>query len=142
MRRVPHGRSRHGDRRGPEVRIRVQPRVPELSYQGSRQQQSVGGAAAALECRGKPKASLISMGSGMRLRTRLCLTWAAGMLFAADMATRAGAGEVVVGGVPWWFQGYLEAGGRGFANDPQRDGVKALGGDSLAKYYEYRDLRP
>src|SRR5882724_3151105 len=42
----------------------------------------------------------------------------------------------------WWQHYYVEAGARAFLNNPQRDGVAALGGQSLAKYYEYRDLRP
>ena len=31
---------------------------------------------------------------------------------------------------------------RGFLNNPQRDGVTALGGQSLAKYYEYSTIKP
>src|SRR5579862_2451066 len=27
----------------------------------------------------------------------------------------------------WWFHGYMEAGGRLFVNDPQRNGITALG---------------
>jgi MtrB/PioB family decaheme-associated outer membrane protein len=45
-------------------------------------------------------------------------------------------------GVPWWTHGYIELGGRGFLNDPQRDGVAGLGGSSLAKYYEYSTIKP
>ena len=41
----------------------------------------------------------------------------------------------------WWYHGYIEAGGRTFLNNPQRDGVASQGGKSLAKFYEYRDLR-
>jgi len=43
---------------------------------------------------------------------------------------------------PWWTHGFVEVGGRGFLNDPQRDGHIFQGGNSLAKFYEYRDLRP
>lgn len=43
---------------------------------------------------------------------------------------------------PWWTHGFIEFGGRGFLNDPQRGGHIFQGGDSLAKFYEYRDLRP
>src|ERR1017187_3291242 len=42
----------------------------------------------------------------------------------------------------WWFHGEVEAGGRFFLNDPQRNGLTTLGQNSLAKFYEYRDLRP
>src|SRR5215469_13183953 len=41
----------------------------------------------------------------------------------------------------WWFHGHVEAGGRFFLNDPQRNGFAFLGQQSLAKFYEYRDLR-
>jgi MtrB/PioB family decaheme-associated outer membrane protein len=43
---------------------------------------------------------------------------------------------------PWWTHGFIEVGGRGFLNDPQRGGHIFQGGNSLAKFYEYRDLRP
>jgi MtrB/PioB family decaheme-associated outer membrane protein len=43
----------------------------------------------------------------------------------------------------WWYHYYFEIGGRGFLNDPNRGGIISRGtGDSLAKFYEYRDLRP
>jgi MtrB/PioB family decaheme-associated outer membrane protein len=42
----------------------------------------------------------------------------------------------------WWFHGSVEAGGRFFLNNPQRNGATYLGQQSLAKFYEYRDLRP
>jgi MtrB/PioB family decaheme-associated outer membrane protein len=44
--------------------------------------------------------------------------------------------------VAWWHHGYVEAGARGFLNNPQCCGIKALGGDSLAKYYEYSTVKP
>jgi MtrB/PioB family decaheme-associated outer membrane protein len=44
--------------------------------------------------------------------------------------------------MPWWTHGYIEVGGRAFLNDPERDGISALGGKSLAKYYEYSSLKP
>jgi MtrB/PioB family decaheme-associated outer membrane protein len=59
--------------------------------------------------------------------------------------TQAGgtqAADIVVSGVPWWFHGYLETGERFFLNNPQRDGVAAFGGKSLAKYYEYSTVKP
>jgi MtrB/PioB family decaheme-associated outer membrane protein len=53
----------------------------------------------------------------------------------------------------WWFHGSVEAGGRDFLNDPQRGnmtsnaptapaGEPGVQGRSLAKYYEYSDVRP
>ncbi len=42
----------------------------------------------------------------------------------------------------WWYHAYVEAGGRFFVNNPQRDGVSAFGGHSLAKYYEYSTIKP
>ncbi|HXZ21292.1 MAG TPA: MtrB/PioB family decaheme-associated outer membrane protein [Pseudolabrys sp.] len=42
----------------------------------------------------------------------------------------------------WWWHGEVEVGGRFFLNDPQRNGNAFLGQQSLAKFYEYRDLRP
>jgi len=42
----------------------------------------------------------------------------------------------------WWFHGTVEVGGRFFLNNPQRSGSVYLGQTSLAKYYEYGDVRP
>jgi len=42
----------------------------------------------------------------------------------------------------WWFHGTIEAGGRFFLNNPPRNGSVYRGRDSLAKYYEYSDIRP
>jgi MtrB/PioB family decaheme-associated outer membrane protein len=42
----------------------------------------------------------------------------------------------------WWYHYYVEAGARAFLNNPQRDGVAAFGGQSLAKYYEYSTIKP
>ena len=42
----------------------------------------------------------------------------------------------------WWWHGEVEVGGRFFLNDPQRSGSAYLNQQSLAKFYEYRDLRP
>jgi MtrB/PioB family decaheme-associated outer membrane protein len=59
---------------------------------------------------------------------------------AGDLPVKAPA---VAEPVPyWWFHGEVEAGGRFFLNDPQRNGSAYKGQDSLAKFYEYRDLRP
>ena len=42
----------------------------------------------------------------------------------------------------WWWHGEVDVGGRFFLNNPQRNGSNYLGQNSLAKFYEYRDLRP
>jgi MtrB/PioB family decaheme-associated outer membrane protein len=43
----------------------------------------------------------------------------------------------------WWvYHGELEAGGRFFLNNPQKDGIKSQGGQALGKYYEYSDIKP
>jgi len=42
----------------------------------------------------------------------------------------------------WWFHGSVDVGGRFFLNDPQRNGSAYLGQKSLAKYYEYSDIKP
>jgi MtrB/PioB family decaheme-associated outer membrane protein len=56
----------------------------------------------------------------------------------ADLPVKA----PVVVDTPWWTHGFIEFGGRGFLNDPQRSGHSFQNGQSLAKFYEYRDLRP
>jgi MtrB/PioB family decaheme-associated outer membrane protein len=56
----------------------------------------------------------------------------------ADLPVKA----PVVVDTPWWTHGFIEFGGRGFLNDPQRDGHIFQGGKSLAKYYEYSDVKP
>ena len=69
-----------------------------------------------------------------------CAWLIAPQAFAADIVVRAD--EIVPVAVPWWTHGFIEAGWRGFLNNPQRDGVAALGGQSLAKYYEYSTIKP
>jgi Protein of unknown function (DUF3374). len=56
----------------------------------------------------------------------------------ADFPVKA----AVVVDTPWWTHGFMEVGGRGFLNDPQRDGHIFQGGKSLAKYYEYSTVKP
>jgi MtrB/PioB family decaheme-associated outer membrane protein len=73
---------------------------------------------------------------------------------AADLPVKA---LVQTDAVPyWWFGGFVEVGGRDFLNDPQSNGQTAVytnknlptptvlltGQKSLAKYYEYSDIRP
>lgn len=60
---------------------------------------------------------------------------------AADMPVKAPSTAEAVANA-WWFHGYVEVGGRFFANDPEKSGIAARGGRSLGKFYEYRDLRP
>src|SRR5262249_32828189 len=59
---------------------------------------------------------------------------------AADMFVKAE--EFVPTAAPWWYHYYVEVGARAFLNNPQRDGIAAFGGRSLAKYYEYSTLAP
>jgi Putative outer membrane beta-barrel porin, MtrB/PioB len=85
----------------------------------------------------------------MTSRTGLLLTCAASALLAAGCAVPwARAADVVLKATPpppdsgaWWYQGYLEVGGRAFINDPSR-GLTKTQGDSLAKYYEYSTIKP
>ena len=39
----------------------------------------------------------------------------------------------------WVVHGDVEAGGRFFLNNPQKDGLASQGGKALGKYYEYSD---
>jgi MtrB/PioB family decaheme-associated outer membrane protein len=57
----------------------------------------------------------------------------------ADIALKAPPPPVEL---PWWTHGFVEFGGRGFLNDPTYGGHIVNGQGSLAKFYEYRDLRP
>ena len=52
-------------------------------------------------------------------------------------------GKAVAAPVPyWWYHGEVELGGRGFANDPQDHGEKAVNnGKSLAGYYRIQRYR-
>jgi MtrB/PioB family decaheme-associated outer membrane protein len=59
---------------------------------------------------------------------------------AGDLPVKAPAAAEAV--PYWWFHGEVEAGGRFFLNNPQRNGSVYLNQQSLAKFYEYRDLRP
>src|ERR1700690_3123415 len=87
----------------------------------------------------------------MKSRSGVLLTCATGALLIgmapvmpsalaadADMPVKATAPVEL----PWWTHGFVEFGGRGFLNDPQNGGHIFQGGQSLAKFYEYRDLRP
>lgn len=76
----------------------------------------------------------------MKMRTGLLVTCAASALVigigfasparAADMVTKAPA----IQALPWWYEGFVEVGGRFNLNSPDRK--------TLGKFYEYRDLRP
>src|SRR5450755_2147788 len=84
----------------------------------------------------------------MKSRSGVLLTCATGALLigmaqvalAADVDMAVKAPPPV--DTPWWTHGFIEFGGRGFLNDPQRGGHSFQNGQSLAKFYEYRDLRP
>jgi MtrB/PioB family decaheme-associated outer membrane protein len=87
----------------------------------------------------------------MKVRSKFLLTCATGALViaAGSLTARAADQGMPLKAEPaavadgWWYHYYVEVGGRGFLNDPKRDGIKGAGtGDSLAKFYEYRDLRP
>jgi MtrB/PioB family decaheme-associated outer membrane protein len=90
----------------------------------------------------------------MKRRAKFLLTCATGaivisagpMTFDAQAQTANKGGDVWNNGAPpldtWWFHGEIEAGGRVFLNNPQKDGVASQGGKSLAKYYEYSTIKP
>lgn len=72
-----------------------------------------------------------------------------GWLFAAALAAQPAAAADLPLKAPaaapvpyWWTSGFVEVGGRDFLNDPMRNGSAYLGQKSLAKYYEYSDIRP
>ncbi len=85
----------------------------------------------------------------MTYRTRFLLTCATSALLVGGGAisgARAADANLVkapppaADSSPWWFQGYLDVGGRGFVNDPSRGNTYP--GNSLAKYYEYSTVAP
>jgi MtrB/PioB family decaheme-associated outer membrane protein len=89
----------------------------------------------------------------MKIRAKLFLTCMTGALLigAGPMLSEAQAADSAMPTkampaaepVPfWWFHGEIEVGGRFFLNNPNRNGVNSAGQNSLAKFYEYRDLRP
>ena len=80
------------------------------------------------------------------MKNRVVLSTVAGSLL---LATPVIAADVVapvsslsVADAWWVFHGEFEAGGRFFLNNPQKDGIKAQGGQALGKYYEYSDVKP
>ena len=84
----------------------------------------------------------------MKSRSGVLLSCATGALLLG-MAPVAMAADAdlpvkapVVVETPWWTHGFIELGGRGFLNDPTYGGHIFQGQGSLAKFYEYRDLRP
>ncbi len=67
--------------------------------------------------------------------------WTGALAQAAGMPLKAPAATAEP--VPyWWFHGTIEAGGRTFLDDPQRNGSAYLNQNSLAKYYEYSTVKP
>ena len=88
-----------------------------------------------------------AMKTGSRVLIAIAATWLGGLALptadrasAADLAFYPAQLEPAPPG--WWYHYYVEAGVREFLNNPQRDGVTALGGQSLAKYYEYSTIKP
>ena len=84
----------------------------------------------------------------MKSRSGVLLSCATGALLLG-MAPVAMAADAdlpvkapVVVETPWWTHGFIELGGRGFLNNPTYGGHIFQGQGSLAKFYEYRDLRP
>jgi MtrB/PioB family decaheme-associated outer membrane protein len=69
--------------------------------------------------------------------------------FAADLPLKAPPAATEPTAL-WWFHGSVEAGYRGFLNSPQNGyqtangpaGFPGVQGNSLAKYYEYSDIKP
>ena len=67
--------------------------------------------------------------------------WIGALAQAAGMPLKAPAASAEP--VPyWWFHGTIEAGGRDFLNDPERNGSAYRNQNSLAKYYEYSTVKP
>jgi MtrB/PioB family decaheme-associated outer membrane protein len=64
------------------------------------------------------------------------------MLPAAAADVAAPASSMSVADTWWVFHGEIEAGGRFFINDPQKNGIKSQNGQALGKYYEYSDIKP
>jgi Putative outer membrane beta-barrel porin, MtrB/PioB len=97
------------------------------------------------ELRNDPrKASASDRIKAMKARLRVLIAIAATLLgaFAWSAGNRASAADVTFYPPGWWYHYYAEAGIREFLNNPQRDGVAAFGGHSLAKYYEYSTIKP
>jgi len=80
----------------------------------------------------------------MKSRAGLLLTCAAAFVGAMAITPPALAqpAEDIASSAETWFRGYFEVGGRAFLNHPQRDGIQSLGGQSLAKFFEYSTLKP
>ena len=83
----------------------------------------------------------------MKLRLGLFLASAIGLwgtgtaALAADAVVLPTKAPVFVPDV-WWMHGYFEVGGRDFLNNPCRNCTITSGKGSLAKYYEYSDIKP
>jgi MtrB/PioB family decaheme-associated outer membrane protein len=83
------------------------------------------------------------------MKKEVVLSTVAGSLLLAATMLPAAAGDVAapassmsVADTWWVFHGEVEAGGRFFLNNPQKDGIKSQGGQALGKYYEYSDIKP
>jgi MtrB/PioB family decaheme-associated outer membrane protein len=78
---------------------------------------------------------------GLLLAGALSLSTMSGAAIAADAAMPTKAPVIEAPDV-WWFHGYLEAGWRGFVNNPCRDCTNFSRQGSLAKFYEYNSIKP
>ena len=100
--------------------------------------------------RGKASASdgIKAMKTGSKVLIAIAATLLGTLAWPAGNRASAADIEFYPGQLPpptapgWWYHYYVETGFREFLNNPQRDGVTALGGQSLAKYYEYSTLKP
>ncbi len=96
-------------------------------------------------------------GGSMKRRIGLIKTCMAGALISVAAGVQAQAADIPLKAPPpgeapavWWFHGSAEFGYRDFLNDPQRGNMTSTGtagtpgvaGNSLAKYYEYSDVKP
>jgi MtrB/PioB family decaheme-associated outer membrane protein len=78
----------------------------------------------------------------MKVRSRILLACAMGAVLLGvglpeKVFAQATAAATLGGVEPWWFHGTIEAGGQGFLNNPNRNGLNSANQQSLAKFYEY-----
>jgi MtrB/PioB family decaheme-associated outer membrane protein len=82
------------------------------------------------------------------MKRRFALGSLAGPVILATAMISSSAMAQTVGSPPsvadtyWAYHGDVEAGGRAFINNPQKDGVASQGQKSLGKYYEYSTIKP
>lgn len=78
----------------------------------------------------KMRAGLLVTCAASALVIGIGIGFASPALAANKMVTKAPAAEAL----PWWYEGFVEVGGRFDLNKPDKK--------TLGKFYEYRDLRP